>query len=244
MDFLKNLTHDDTKPEGQSKPAPTQSHEEQTDNLLERFANKLHIPETPELTQPPPPPPAPEDKSLFEKLGDQLSGEDTKPPTPPQTAKHGHESIFNKIGDAVDNLSGKPASPPPPPPAPAKSENIFDKIGDAFSGERQHAPPPPPPKPEGIFDKISDALRGGKHEQPQKPQTLGDKIGDKVNNAFGGGARGEAQEDHLDKAIDFVQEHVLKEGAQSNESAFEQAKDERIAGVLRHVIGKEKKDNE
>lgn len=35
-------------------------------------------------------------------------------------------------------------------------------------------------------------------------------------------------------AIDLVQEHVLKQGQQKNESALEQAKDRQIAGAIRH----------
>ena len=43
------------------------------------------------------------------------------------------------------------------------------------------------------------------------------------------------------KAIDFVQEHVLKEGPQNNESAIEQAKDKKIADTIRAAIGHPKK---
>lgn len=35
------------------------------------------------------------------------------------------------------------------------------------------------------------------------------------------------------KAIDFVQEHILKQGDQSNESAVEQFKDEQISDAIR-----------
>ena len=44
-------------------------------------------------------------------------------------------------------------------------------------------------------------------------------------------------------AIDFFQEHVLKQGNQSNESALEQAKDSQIAGAIRHAVGKPKTPN-
>ncbi|KAJ3505228.1 hypothetical protein NLJ89_g7530 [Agrocybe chaxingu] len=54
-----------------------------------------------------------------------------------------------------------------------------------------------------------------------------------LNNALGGGAKGEKKEDVLDKAVDAFQEHVLKAGAQNNESAVEQAKDEQIANAIR-----------
>ncbi|CCO32257.1 hypothetical protein BN14_12238 [Rhizoctonia solani AG-1 IB] len=54
-----------------------------------------------------------------------------------------------------------------------------------------------------------------------------------LNNAAGGGQSGEAKEDGLDKAIDWVQEKYLGQGDQSNESALEQAKDEQISDFIR-----------
>ncbi|KAH8110129.1 hypothetical protein DFH11DRAFT_808622 [Phellopilus nigrolimitatus] len=54
-----------------------------------------------------------------------------------------------------------------------------------------------------------------------------------LNNMMGGGAKGEANEDALDKAVDWVQEHVLHQGPQDNESAVEQAKDKAIAESIR-----------
>lgn len=38
-------------------------------------------------------------------------------------------------------------------------------------------------------------------------------------------------------AVDFVQEHVLGQGSQDNESAIEQAKDEQISGKLVRIWG-------
>lgn len=37
-------------------------------------------------------------------------------------------------------------------------------------------------------------------------------------------------------AIDFVQEHLLKEGQQKNESAVEQMKDKEVGNVIRRLI--------
>ncbi|QRW23493.1 hypothetical protein RhiXN_08529 [Rhizoctonia solani] len=54
-----------------------------------------------------------------------------------------------------------------------------------------------------------------------------------INNAAGGGQAGEAKEDGLYKAIDWVQEKYLGQGDQSNESALEQAKDEQISDFIR-----------
>ncbi|KAJ8085211.1 hypothetical protein PM082_004005 [Marasmius tenuissimus] len=55
----------------------------------------------------------------------------------------------------------------------------------------------------------------------------------KLNNAMGGGAAGEKNEDALDKAVDWVQENVMKQGPQNNESAAEQMKDEAISDAIR-----------
>jgi len=54
---------------------------------------------------------------------------------------------------------------------------------------------------------------------------------DKFNSAAGGGRESEKNEDYLDKGVDFVQERFMGQGAQNNESAIEQAKDEQISDV-------------
>merc|ERR1712137_463215 len=58
-------------------------------------------------------------------------------------------------------------------------------------------------------------------------------IGDKLNSAAGGGKESEKNEDYLDKGVDFVQEKFMGQGAQDNESAVEQAKDEQISDFIR-----------
>ncbi|KAJ4370638.1 hypothetical protein N0V83_005159 [Neocucurbitaria cava] len=58
-------------------------------------------------------------------------------------------------------------------------------------------------------------------------------IGDKLNSAAGGGRESEKNEDYLDKGVDFVQEKFMGQGAQDNESAVEQAKDEQISDMIR-----------
>jgi hypothetical protein len=58
-------------------------------------------------------------------------------------------------------------------------------------------------------------------------------IGDKFNSAAGGGKESEKNEDYLDKGVDFVQEKFMGQGAQTNESAVEQAKDEQISDFIR-----------
>ncbi|KAI9767576.1 MAG: hypothetical protein M1840_005613 [Geoglossum simile] len=58
-------------------------------------------------------------------------------------------------------------------------------------------------------------------------------LGDKLNAAAGGGRESEKKEDYLDKGVDYVQERILGQGPQDNESAIEQAKDERISDFIR-----------
>ncbi|CAL3971665.1 unnamed protein product [Diplocarpon coronariae] len=58
-------------------------------------------------------------------------------------------------------------------------------------------------------------------------------LGNKLNSAAGGGKESEKNEDYLDKGVDFVQEKFLGQGAQDNESAVEQAKDEQISDFIR-----------
>ncbi|KAI0505175.1 hypothetical protein F5B22DRAFT_536187 [Xylaria bambusicola] len=79
-------------------------------------------------------------------------------------------------------------------------------------------------------------LTGGnsKSEDTNKEQTSSSGgIMDKLNSVAGGGRESEKNEDALDKGVDWVQENVLGQGDQSNESAVEQAKDEQISDFIR-----------
>ncbi|KAG9220205.1 hypothetical protein CCMSSC00406_0007100 [Pleurotus cornucopiae] len=69
---------------------------------------------------------------------------------------------------------------------------------------------------------------GGDHQKQDEGGLMG-----MINGAMGGGKKSEHKEDLLDKAVDLVQEHVFKQGNQSNESAIEQAKDEAISDAIR-----------
>ncbi|KAK6504255.1 hypothetical protein TWF506_002459 [Arthrobotrys conoides] len=76
----------------------------------------------------------------------------------------------------------------------------------------------------------------GSTESGQRTEGQGgffDKASNFVNEQAGGGRKGEQNEDALDKAIDYVQENVFKQGPQDNESAAEQAKDGAIADFVR-----------
>ncbi|KAK3677583.1 hypothetical protein LTR78_002433 [Recurvomyces mirabilis] len=99
------------------------------------------------------------------------------------------------------------------------------------------------------MDFIKNAMgnqggQGGQGSSNQMPQGQGqqqqgggggfmDGLGNKFNNAAGGGAEGEKNEDYLDKGVDFVQEKFMGQGAQNNETAVEQAKDEQISDFIR-----------
>ncbi|KAJ8520795.1 hypothetical protein ONZ45_g2413 [Pleurotus djamor] len=78
------------------------------------------------------------------------------------------------------------------------------------------------------FTENSGSSDGQKKEDGDGVNVMG-----LLNNVMGGGKKGENKEDGLDKAVDYVQEHVFKQGDQSNESAVEQAKDEAISDAIR-----------
>ncbi|KAK6081221.1 hypothetical protein SCUP234_04874 [Seiridium cupressi] len=73
----------------------------------------------------------------------------------------------------------------------------------------------------------------GQQGQQQEQSSSGGGFMDKVNGLAGGGKESEKNEDALDKGVDWVQENVLGQGQQSNESATEQAKDEQISDFFR-----------
>ncbi|KIM49652.1 hypothetical protein M413DRAFT_438822 [Hebeloma cylindrosporum] len=183
-------------------------------------------------TPPPPPVAVPEPRTtdkLFSKLEETLTGKQAPPPAP-TVAVPEQRTTDKLLSKLEETLTGKQATPPPP--APKKEENLLNKIGDKLTGRKT---PPPPPKEEHLIGKLVNVVTG-KKEEPQKPHGIAEKI----NYALGGGAKGEAKEDKLDKAIDLFQEHVLKQGDQSNESALEQAKDKQIADAIRHAVGRPK----
>ncbi|KAF8425335.1 hypothetical protein EV426DRAFT_597203 [Tirmania nivea] len=99
------------------------------------------------------------------------------------------------------------------------------------------------------MDAIKNALSGSSNtskpaeRNANAQETSSGGWGDKLNSALGGGKSSEAKEDYLDKGVDAFQQHVLGQGPQDNESALEQAKDEKISDFIRgqykSVSGKE-----
>ncbi|KAG7100184.1 hypothetical protein E1B28_001961 [Marasmius oreades] len=86
----------------------------------------------------------------------------------------------------------------------------------------------------GASGAPQDQVSGHGGVAPASSGTGGGGLMGKFNNALGGGASGEKKEDGLDKAVDYVQEHVFKQGPQTNESAAEQMKDETISDSIRN----------
>mgnify|MGYP001296129999 CR=1 FL=1 len=108
---------------------------------------------------------------------------------------------------------------------------------------------------------VTNLAQGQQQPQQQQPQqqqsqSKTDSLLNKLHGLAGGGPESEKKEDALDKGtpfpplpiamgdtdgltfppctgIDWVQEHILKQGPQNNESAAEQAKDKVIADVIR-----------
>ncbi|KAK7959012.1 uncharacterized protein PG986_003866 [Apiospora aurea] len=84
----------------------------------------------------------------------------------------------------------------------------------------------------------SDSKGAGQQQQTsqqtsQQSASSGGGFMDKLNGMAGGGPESEKNEDALDKGVDWVQEHVMGQGPQDNESAAEQAKDEAISDGIR-----------
>ena len=91
---------------------------------------------------------------------------------------------------------------------------------------------------ESFLDKITHNDKPKAEESKKEEKSSSGGFMDKLNSLAGGGQKSEQNEDKLDKGIDWVQEHVLHKGDQSNESAVEQAKDEQISDYIREQYQK------
>ncbi|CAJ2510534.1 Uu.00g133430.m01.CDS01 [Anthostomella pinea] len=86
-----------------------------------------------------------------------------------------------------------------------------------------------------FVNKLTGGSKEGGAQKPegQQQQQSGGGFMDKLNGMAGGGKESEKNEDALDKGVDWVQENVMGQGPQNNESAAEQAKDEQISDFIR-----------
>ncbi|KAK2766705.1 hypothetical protein FQN54_006018 [Arachnomyces sp. PD_36] len=83
------------------------------------------------------------------------------------------------------------------------------------------------------MDALKSAIGGGSKDTSESSSSSSGGFMDKLNSAAGGGKESEKKEDYVDKGVDYVQENFLGQGKQDNESAFEQAKDDKIADFVR-----------
>ncbi|KAI3325255.1 hypothetical protein HD806DRAFT_470250 [Xylariaceae sp. AK1471] len=87
-----------------------------------------------------------------------------------------------------------------------------------------------------FVNKLTGGESKGEGKTTEATNQQGEQSGgfmDKLQGMAGGGKESEKNEDALDKGIDYIQERVLGQGDQSNESAAEQAKDEQISDFIR-----------
>ncbi|KAG6840597.1 hypothetical protein C0991_005687 [Blastosporella zonata] len=229
MDYFKALSINDTNSTPASTHTSTTPAHDQAQGLghalLKNLGDALN---NHHASTPSPAPVEPGNGHILNKVSDALGGgHHSQSTTPSASTQPKEEHLLGKLSSA---LSGS-HSTSTPVSAPKKEEHVLNKISSALG--KSTPPPAPAPKHDGLLGKLEGVIgHVTKDEQPAKPETFGDKI----NNVLGGGSKGEAKEDGLDKAIDFVQEHVLKEGQQKNETVIEQLKDKQIADAIRRGV--------
>ncbi|TFK25747.1 hypothetical protein FA15DRAFT_693543 [Coprinopsis marcescibilis] len=187
MDFLKNLSISDDK-EAQK---PVHAAAPEKEGLFDKIGDALGGRKTPPPAAPapkenifhkiggaldgrktpPPPPPAPvESDSIFDKIGNKLSGKQTPPPAPEP-----EQNLFSKIGD---QLSGKK-------PEPAKPQGLFDHVNHALGGGAASE------AKEGKLDKAIDlfqehVLKSGSQDNESAVEQLKDKhIAETIRKTLG-----------------------------------------------------------
>lgn len=150
------------------------------------------------------------------------------------------------------------------------NEGILQRLKDHLDGEEdedlksgKHQEDKP-----SFLDKITGkAAEEERLRKEEEEKSALDKMKDRLNEGMGGGRKAEKNEDFLDKserqhhpfptfpyhirvwltkflAIDKFQEHVLHKGDQSNESAWEQMKDDKIADAIRTQLHIKDKDGD
>jgi len=115
---------------------------------------------------------------------------------------------------------------------PASEYGLKDRVTELWGGQAKKDAK----QQEDVGDKILDVLAGGKGTEKKEKEAQKNWFAGKVNEMAGGGEAGELNEDKLDKAVDLFQQYILKQGAQNDESAIEQLKDEQIANAIRVAV--------
>ncbi|KAK0190575.1 hypothetical protein F5146DRAFT_559391 [Armillaria mellea] len=231
--FLEKLIgyHHEEAQQAPSTQAPVTVKEDSfMDKLTDKLNGKVHDAPGPVAAATLP---DPESHGLLHKISSNLRGQTAASTSPPTKAEHEH--VLDKLHDVFKSDETKAAERRAMEEAEQKKQeeaeravhhNIFGRIGDAF--HRDEKVPPSPEQSHSVFDKIGAQML---YEELPRPEEQGLRA--KVNAALGGGTQAEADEDHLDKAIDFVQQHIFRQGTQSHESFWEQMKDEQIANMVR-----------
>jgi len=130
------------------------------------------------------------------------------------------EKILGVRGKLLDVIDGGPT------PQGYKQAGLGDKIKELWG---QQAAQGEVVREEGFTGKLRNVLQGNEADDKKKRENQRGWLSERMNEMAGGGKKAELDEDGLDKAIDFFQNHVWNEGAQDDESAIEQLKDEQIA---------------
>ncbi|CAN8103265.1 unnamed protein product [Discula destructiva] len=123
-----------------------------------------------------------------------------------------------------------------------EEEGLLERLKDHLDGDDEETEGKPPKSGEGhgvsgFLDKITGkAEEEERRRKEEESKGTLEKIQDRINEGMGGGRKAEEKEDLLDKTIDGFQEHILRKGDQDDESAVEQLKDEKIAGLLRKQL--------
>ncbi|KAJ3781442.1 hypothetical protein GGU10DRAFT_366729 [Lentinula aff. detonsa] len=187
------------------------------------------------VQHPQPPPPQSQFPGLMNKLGEMFEGDEAQErrqeeqaekhrlEVEVEKAKHHHlpADMFEKLGlGSRSDVESSPAS---------QSESFMEKLSlkvhSAASGNTVVAL-----KDQSLAGRLDSVMH---HKKDGSSSRLGGGISDTIQSALGGGSAAEGKEDDLDKAIDFVQQHILRQGTQSHESILEQMKDEQIARTIR-----------
>lgn len=138
-----------------------------------------------------------------------------------------------------------------------ENQDLLERIKDHLDGDDNEEQKKKEHEKPSFFDKITGKAEKEEEERRRREEEEKNafkKMGNRINESLGGGHKGEEKEDFLDKskqrhgmlsveclltsitAIDGFQEHVLRKGDQSHESAFEQAKDAQIAAAIRSQL--------
>lgn len=145
------------------------------------------------------------------------------------------------------------------------NQGLLERLKDRLDGDEEAEAAQAGVDKPSFLDKITGkAAEEERLRKEEENKSALEKMKDKMNEGLGGGRKAEKNEDFLDKskfdtslqlrcahdvltriiAIDGFQEHILKKGTQSEESAWEQAKDDKIADLLRSQLNmKDKKED-